>query len=92
MTFAVPKIFASVRPADLAEAVSGLFGRKHAELEQLVPMRRPYSETEPDVSKRVDQIRYEQMLEREVDRQLMSEVEREDRKTLDRVRQALYAD
>lgn len=92
MTFAVPKIFSSVRPSDLAEVVSGLFSRHNAELEQLVPLKRPYSETAPEVCKRVDQIRYEQMLEREIDRQLLSEVEREDRETLDRVRAALYAD
>ncbi|WP_296419848.1 cell division protein FtsA [Pseudooctadecabacter sp.] len=92
MTFAVPKFFASVRPADLAETLSGLFSRNQAELEHLVPIKRPYSEAAPEVSRRVDQIRYEQMLEREVDRQLLSEVEREDRETLDRVREALYAE
>lgn len=39
-----------------------------------------------------DQSRYERLLEHELDRQLLTEVEREDSDMLDRVRCALYAE
>ena len=91
MTTEVHKFFAAMAPTGLAQAVSGLFQKDHAELEQLVPLRRDDAAAH-EVSNRVDQIRYEQMLERELDRQLLTEVEREDTDMLNRVRNALYAD
>lgn len=92
MTAEVQKLFSAVSPSGLISAVTGLFNRNYAELEQLIPMKRVDDAEANAVPTRVDQIRYEQMLERELDRQLLTQVEREDTDMLDRVRNALYAD
>ncbi len=72
----------------VTEIVRGLFARgTETEVELLEPVR---PAAQPAVAP--DQARYARMLERELDRELMSQVEREDSETLNRVRAALYAD
>ena len=83
------KTFSVPGATHLMDVARGLLGGSSPEIENLIPIQKPKSEELPT---RPDQIRYEQMLERELDRQLLTEVEREDSDTLDRVRAALYAD
>lgn len=52
----------------------------------------PALATEPDDTASMDQRRYKRLLDHELDRQLLTEVEREDADILDRVRAALYND
>lgn len=78
--------------AELRGVVAGLFAKPVKDIEMLQPLPATPDPCLEGSDNRVDQIRYEQMLERELDRQLMTEVEREDSDMLSRVRAALYED
>ncbi len=52
----------------------------------------PTTADSADTTSNMDQVRYARLLDHELDRQLLTEVEREDTEMLNRVRAALYAE
>ncbi|MEL6957913.1 MAG: hypothetical protein AAGL89_03035 [Pseudomonadota bacterium] len=90
------KNFSMPNATELWDAARGLWVKDLPEdnFSMLEPIKRDGDEGHrwsptPQAS---DQSRYQRMLEHELDRQLLSEVEREDQDILTRVRDALYAD
>ena len=90
------KNFAMPSAAQLLDAARGLWAKDFPEdrFSMLEPIKRD-EEVGPrwsPTSQATDQSRYQRLLDYELDRQLLSEVEREDQDILSRVRDALYAD
>ena len=86
MTIAKPNLFSLPSPSAVIDAVRSYF---HTEDAPVAAPRAVQPEIETDS---VDQARYERLLEHELDRQHLTDVEREDTEMLNRVRDALYAD
>ena len=90
MMIAKPKMFSLSMPSAVSDAVRALFSVRDGRTE--IPIATPKL-AGPDLDPfHQDRSRYVRVLEKELDRQILTQVEREDTDLLDRVRFALYAD
>jgi hypothetical protein len=91
MTIAKPKMFSLPTPSVVMGLARTFFTAPDTQVPS-VPMSKPQP-AGPDIHPfHQDRSRYARLLERELDRQVLTEVEREDTDMLNRVRSAMYAD
>lgn len=84
------KEFAASTAVEMRSVFAGIFHGAD-DLDRLEPKNVEAEVTVDATSRRPDRSQYEQMLERELDRQILSVVEQEDIDMIDRVRSALYS-
>lgn len=91
MTIAKPKMYSMPTPSAVIEAARAYFSVPDQH-EAYMPAPKPRA-AGPDIDPLLqDRSRYARLLEKELDRQILTDVEREDTDMLNRVRSALYAD
>lgn len=92
MTIAKPRFFSLPSPSEVLDLVRARFGAQ----EQVGAVSAPQAKSVPGEQhiepSDKDHSRYARLLEKELDRQHLSAVEREDSAMLSRVRSALYED
>ena len=90
MTIAKPKMFSFAKTGAVINAARALLNAAEAPLPR-APIATPQP-AGPDIDPfHQDRSRYARLLEKELDRRILTQVEREDTDTLNRVRSALYA-
>ena len=89
MTTAKPISFTLSAPGAVISALRGLFAPTASDDLPSAPPLRQQDVVDPLAQ---DRARYARLLEKELDRQLLTEVEQEDSDMLNRVRAALYAE